>query len=86
MERQQEGLHCALVVADHLNCFSTYIHIYVVGHRNTVLTHLDGFHAWTMGLMALLGQTWEGPGQGVPSSEPFLWVPAGLWDSLQSWA
>lgn len=45
-----------------------------------------GFYAWMMGLMALLGQPWEGPGQGVPSSEPLLWVPACLWDSLLSWA
>ena len=31
------------------------------------MTHRGGFHAWTPGLVALLGQFWEGPGQGVRS-------------------
>lgn len=36
--------------------------------------HWDGLCAWTLGLVALLGQLWEGTGQGVYSLGSLIWV------------
>lgn len=43
-----------------------------------VLTHLDEFHAW--------GWDWQGPRQGVPSSESFFQVPTCLSAPVLLWA